>query len=226
MYIILLGAPGSGKGTQAQMISSKTGMYKIVTSDLLRSEISKGSKMGLKIKGIMDAGMLVSDDIINGLIEKKIFSPEVIERGAIFDGYPRTEAQAEFLSSILLRLGAQTVYAVNLDISEEKLLERFDGRFNCASCGTSYHKTLKPTKIENECDVCHGHEFIVRVDDNHDTVRKRLAIYNDKTRPLISYYKERETLYSVDASQSVDKVLGAVMSIIRAEDLAVSAASV
>ena len=183
MNIILLGPPGAGKGTQAARLQAQRGMIQLSTGDMLREARASGSPIGDKVKAIMDAGELVSDEIVTALIGERLDSAQA--KGAIFDGYPRTQAQAEALDLLLSERGRKLDYVIELVVDEDALVDRITGRFSCARCGTGYHDRFKPTKVAGVCDVCGSTEFVRRPDDNEQTVRRRMAEYRAKTAPIL-----------------------------------------
>ncbi len=218
MQLIFLGAPGAGKGTQAQILSEMLGLPKLSTSEILRREISKGTQDGIKIKSIMDSGQFVSDEIMNDLVGKRLKDKDV-HNGFIFDGYPRTIAQAEVLQEMLHKNGYLdgTTFILNLSVSEPELIRRFSGRFNCAFCGISYHKQSKRPKVEGVCDKCGGKDFVVRADDNEEAVKVRLGIYYEKTEPLINYYSTKGMLFNINGEQEIDDITAEILSMLKIE---------
>jgi adenylate kinase len=212
LNIILLGPPGAGKGTQAQRLQSERGMIQLSTGDMLRAAVKSGSPVGLQAKAVMEAGELVSDAIVSALIGERL--DRMSEAGAIFDGYPRTRAQAEALDLLLAERGRALDYVVELCVDEDALVARITGRFTCARCGTSYHDTFKRPKVDNVCDVCGSTEFARRPDDNEQTVRTRLAEYRAKTAPILPYYEERGLVRRVDGMGSVDDVANEIDAIL------------
>lgn len=205
MRIIFLGAPGAGKGTQAHLISEHFSIPKLSTGDLLRREISKKSDLGNKVKTIMDSGNLVSDDVMIELVRSRI-SENDCAKGYILDGFPRTVTQADALQEIFKKSQSGFTMAVNIELSESDLIKRFAGRYSCASCGSSYHKEFVKPKVAGVCDACGNKEFIVREDDKEEAVRLRLSIYQEKTAPLIAYYKNLGMLVSVDGNKHVQSI--------------------
>ncbi|MCH8616149.1 adenylate kinase [Sphingomonas sp. SM33] len=212
MDIILLGPPGAGKGTQAQRLQAERGMIQLSTGDMLRAAVATGSPVGLKAKAVMEAGELVSDAIVSALIGERL--DDMGEAGAIFDGYPRTRAQAEALDLLLAERGRTLDCVIELCVDEDALVERITGRFTCAVCGAGYHDKFKLPKVENTCDVCGSHEFKRRPDDNEETVRTRLAEYRAKTAPILPYYEERELVRRVDGMGSVEDVAAEIDAIL------------
>ena len=211
--IILLGPPGAGKGTQAQRLVANRGMVQLSTGDMLRAAVKAGTPIGLKAKAVMDAGELVSDAIVSALIGERLDQAEA-EGGAIFDGYPRTEAQAEALDVLLAERGKSLDHVIELAVDEDALVERITGRFTCASCGTGYHDGFKPTRVEGVCDVCGSTEFKRRPDDNAETVRTRMAEYRAKTAPILPIYEARGIVTRVDGMASMDAVGMAIDAIL------------
>jgi len=212
LNIILLGPPGAGKGTQAQRLQSERGMIQLSTGDMLRAAVKSGSPVGLQAKAVMEAGELVSDAIVSALIGERLDT--MTEAGAIFDGYPRTRAQAEALDLLLAERGRALDHVIELCVDEDALVERITGRFTCASCGTGYHDTFKRPKVDSVCDVCGSTEFVRRPDDNEQTVRTRLAEYRAKTAPILPYYEERGLVRRVDGMGSVDDVAAEIDAIL------------
>lgn len=215
MNIILLGPPGAGKGTQASKLVEERGMVQLSTGDMLRAAVKAGTPVGLKAKAVMDAGQLVSDEIVSDLIGDKLdeMGPD---KGAIFDGYPRTAAQAESLDAILSARGRSLDHVIELDVDEDALVERITGRFTCAKCGEGYHDTFKQPKTVGVCDVCGGTEFKRRPDDNAETVRTRMAEYRAKTAPILPIYEARGLVKRVDGMADMGDVSASIAAILDA----------
>jgi len=211
--IILLGPPGAGKGTQASKLVADRGMVQLSTGDMLRAAVKAGTPIGVKAKAVMDAGELVSDEIVSGLIGEKLDSMAADE-GAIFDGYPRTEAQAHSLDEILAGRGRTLDHVIELEVNEDALVERITGRFTCANCGEGYHDTFKQPKVAGTCDVCGSTEFKRRPDDNEETVRTRMAEYRAKTAPILPIYEARGLVKRVDGMADMADVSTAIAKIL------------
>lgn len=213
MNIILLGPPGAGKGTQAKLLETGRGMVQLSTGDMLRAAVKAGTPTGLKAKAVMEAGELVSDDIVSGIIGERLDMADT-ERGAIFDGYPRTVAQAESLDELLSARGRKLDYVIELVVNEDALVERVEGRFTCAKCGEGYHDTYKLPKVAGVCDVCGSTEFKRRPDDNAETVRTRMAEYRAKTAPILPFYEEKGLVRRVDGMADIDEVTRQIAAVL------------
>ena len=213
MDIILLGPPGAGKGTQSQRIEEHHGMRQLSTGDMLRAAVKAGTPVGIKAKAVMDRGDLVSDEIVSELIDAELtaMGPET---GAIFDGYPRTEAQAAMLDEILARHGRQLDHVIELEVNEDALVERITGRFTCADCGEGYHDTFKQPAQEGVCDKCGSSEFKRRPDDNEETVRNRMGVYRKETAPILPGYEARGIVSRVDGMAAIEDVTHAIDAIL------------
>ena len=213
MNIILLGPPGAGKGTQASRLVETRGMVQLSTGDMLRAAVKAQTPIGLKAKAVMEAGELVSDEIVSGIIGEAL-DGLADSTGVIFDGYPRTEAQAHSLDVILADRGRTLDHVIELDVDEDALVERITGRFTCATCGEGYHDSFKQPTVADECDRCHGHEFKRRPDDNEETVRTRMAEYRAKTAPILPIYEARGIVSRVDGMADMDDVTAAIAGIL------------
>jgi len=211
--IILLGPPGAGKGTQSARLVEQYGMRQLSTGDMLRAAVKAGTPVGLQAKAVMDRGELVSDEIVSALIDDELtaMGPDV---GAIFDGYPRTEAQAVSLDEILAKHGRSLDHVVELDVNEDALVDRITGRFTCATCGEGYHDRYKLPAKDGVCDKCGGTEFKRRPDDNEETVRTRMAEYRAKTAPILPLYEARGIVRRVDGMASIGDVTQAIDAIL------------
>lgn len=212
MKIIMLGAPGAGKGTQAKMIAEKCGIPHISTGDIFRANIKNGTELGAKAKEYMDKGLLVPDELVCDLVVDRIQQADC-EKGYILDGFPRTIPQAEALEAALNAIEQKLDYAIAIDVPDENIINRMSGRRACVGCGATYHVVFNPTKVEGKCDVC-GESLILRDDDKPETVKKRLDVYHTQTQPLIDFYTERKVLVEVDGTQSMDKVFDDIMKIL------------
>ncbi len=213
MNIILLGPPGAGKGTQAQRLVDERGMVQLSTGDMLRAARDAGTPMGLQVAAVMKAGALVSDAIVSGLIDEKL-AGMTPEQGAIFDGYPRTAAQADSLDGILNAHGRRLDHVIELDVDEDALVERITGRYTCAQCGTGYHDRFKQPKLSGVCDVCGATEFKRRADDNEESVRTRMAEYRAKTAPILPIYEARGLLKRIDGMADINDVSRAIAGVL------------
>ena len=204
LNIILLGPPGAGKGTQAARLQASRGMIQLSTGDMLREAVAAATPVGLEAKAIMERGELVSDAIVSALIGERLDSAG--DQGAIFDGFPRTRAQAEALDLLLTERSRSLDHVIELAVDEDALVRRIAGRFSCARCGTGYHDEYQQPRVAGVCDACGSTEFVRRKDDNEQTVRTRMAEYRAKTEPILPYYDKRGLVRRVDGMASVDEV--------------------
>jgi adenylate kinase len=215
MNVILLGPPGAGKGTQAQHLIAERGLVQLSTGDMLRQAIKSGSPVGLRAKAIMEAGELVPNEVVDQLIAVRLDGPEKDSgRGFIFDGYPRTEAQAVSLDSLLAERGLKLDHVIELLVDEDALVDRITGRFSCAKCGEGYHVRYKLPKVDNLCDVCGSDQFKRRSDDTEATVRTRMTEYRAKTAPILPYYDARGLVRRIDGMAEIDAVKRSIDSIL------------
>lgn len=214
MKIIMLGAPGAGKGTQAKKIAAKYAIPHISTGDIFRANIKNNTELGQKAKTYMDKGELVPDELVVDLIMDR-FKEADCANGYVLDGFPRTIPQAEALDKALSANGESVDYAVNVEVPDENIINRMSGRRACVGCGATYHIQFNPTKVEGICDAC-GEKLILRDDDKPETVKNRLSVYHEQTQPLIDYYKNQGILKSVDGTQPMDEVFKAIVTILGA----------
>ena len=208
MKIIMLGAPGAGKGTQAKKIAAKYGIPHISTGDIFRANIKNGTELGKKAKTYMDQGLLVPDELVVDLVVDRV-NQDDCENGYVLDGFPRTIPQAEALTEALEKMGQKVDFAIDVDVPDENIVKRMGGRRACVTCGATYHMVYAPTKKEGICDTCGG-ELILRDDDKPETVQKRLNVYHDQTQPLIDYYTSQGILRTVDGTVDIDDVFRAI----------------
>ncbi|HEX8654344.1 MAG TPA: adenylate kinase [Allosphingosinicella sp.] len=214
MNIILLGPPGAGKGTQASRLEKERGMVQLSTGDMLRAAVAAGTEIGLRAKAVMDAGELVSDEIVNGILSARLDQPDV-EQGFILDGYPRTAAQATALDALLTEKGQRLDHVIELAVDEQALVDRITGRFSCAKCGTGYHDRYKLPRVPSLCDVCGAEDqFKRRPDDNEETVRNRLAEYRAKTAPILPIYEAKGLVSRVDGMAPIDQVSAGIDAVL------------
>jgi len=214
MYLILLGAPGVGKGTQSKYLVEKKGYFQLSTGDILRAEIKNGTDLGKAASEMMDAGKLVQDEIILEMIKNKL---EELKGDIIFDGFPRTIVQAEKFNEILYALDKKIDKVINISLSDDMIIERLTGRLVCKECGKSYHKIFLKPKVENICDDCGG-ELYQRKDDNLESVKKRLEVYHSTTKPLIDFYEKENVLYDLDGNKNPNELFEDILKILTEEN--------
>ena len=214
MKIIMLGAPGAGKGTQAKKIADKYHVPHISTGDIFRANIKEGTELGKKAKAYIDQGLLVPDELTLELVMDRFTNPDCAN-GYVLDGFPRTIPQAEALTEALEKKGEAIDYAVNVEVPDDNIISRMSGRRACLACGSTYHIVYAPTKTEGVCDRC-GEKLVLRDDDKPETVKKRLDVYHSQTQPLIEYYTGQGKLAEVDGTQDVDAVFDAIVKILGA----------
>lgn len=212
MKIIMLGAPGAGKGTQAKRIAEKYNIPHISTGDIFRANIKNGTELGKKAKTYMDQGLLVPDELVCDLVVDRV-AQEDAKNGYVLDGFPRTIPQAEALDAALEKINEKVDYAIDVDVPDENIINRMSGRRACVACGGTYHVVFNPTKVENVCDACGG-ELILRDDDQPETVKNRLQVYHEQTQPLIDYYTKKGILKSVDGTKNMSEVFDSIIAIL------------
>ena len=205
MNLILMGPPGAGKGTQSQRIEKSHGIVQLSTGNMLRAEGASGSDLGKEAKDVMESGGLVSDELIIAMISSRIDQDDC-KKGFILDGFPRTTPQAEALDTMLTEKGLKIEHVIEMKVDDEAMVKRITGRFTCAECGAGYHDEFQKPKKEGVCNQCGGSEFTRRADDNPETVRARLQAYHEQTAPILSYYKEKGTVKSVEGMAGIDEV--------------------
>ena len=214
MKIVMLGAPGAGKGTQAKMIAAKYQIPHISTGDIFRANIKNGTELGKKAKSYMDQGLLVPDELTVDLVIDRLAQDDC-KNGYILDGFPRTIPQAEALDAALAKLGEKMDYAIDVDVLDENIVSRMSGRRACTGCGATYHIVYNPSKKGDCCEVC-GEKLILRDDDKPETVQKRLNVYHEQTQPLIDYYTKQSILRTVDGTQDMNDVFAEIVKILGA----------
>lgn len=214
MKIIMLGAPGAGKGTQAKMIAAKFGIPHISTGDIFRANIKNQTELGKKAKAYMDQGQLVPDELTVNLVADRIVK-EDCANGFVLDGFPRTIPQAEALDAALVAMNAKIDYAIDVEVPDSSIISRMGGRRACVGCGATYHIVYNPTKVDGVCDAC-GAKLILRDDDKPETVKERLNVYHTQTQPLIDFYEKKGCLKSVDGTQSIDAIFEQITKILEA----------
>ncbi len=214
MKIIMLGAPGAGKGTQAKMIADKYGVPHISTGDIFRANIKNGTELGTEAKKYMDQGLLVPDELTVKILLDRVADQDCKD-GYVLDGFPRTIPQAQVLDKALAQLNETIDYAIDVDVPDENIVKRMSGRRACLACGATYHMEHVPPKMEGTCDRC-GKELVLRDDDKPETVLNRLKVYHDQTQPLIDFYSEKGVLRTVDGTQPMEDVFGSIVKILGA----------
>ncbi len=214
MKVIMLGAPGAGKGTQAKQIADKYNIPHISTGDIFRANIKNGTELGKKAKTYMDQGLLVPDELVVELVADRIQQDDC-KNGFVLDGFPRTIPQAEALDAALENINEKMDYAIDVDVPDENIIKRMSGRRACLNCGATYHIVSIPTKVEGICDRC-GNPVVLRDDDKPETVKKRLEVYHEQTQPLIDYYKKQDILRTVNGVQPMEEVFKAIVEILGA----------
>ena len=212
MKIIMLGAPGAGKGTQAKQIADKYAIPHISTGDIFRANIKENTELGQKAKTYMDQGLLVPDELVVDLVVDRLAQDDA-KKGYVLDGFPRTIPQAEALTGALAKIGEKMDYAINVEVPDESIINRMSGRRACVSCGGTYHIKYNPTKAEGVCDACGG-ELILRDDDKPETVKQRLEVYHTQTQPLIDYYTKEGILQEVDGTQDLEVVFDEIVKLL------------
>ncbi len=212
MNLIFLGPPGSGKGTQAKLLSERLGMLHLSTGDILREAVREGTPLGREAKRYMDEGKLVPDEVVIGIVKEWLLSKGV-ERGVIFDGFPRTVAQAEALDRMMKELGQKIDWVIDIDVSEAEVLKRLSGRRTCKNCGAMYHLVFNPPRVEGICDKCGG-ELYQRDDDKEETIKSRLKVYKEQTEPLKDYYKKLGIMKSIVGEGGIEEIQKEILKVI------------
>lgn len=212
MNIILMGLPGAGKGTQAEKIVATYGIPHISTGDMFRAAMQQQTELGLKAKSFMDKGELVPDEVTNGIVKERLQQADT-EKGFLLDGFPRTQAQAEALDKIMQDLNRSIDAVINIEVNPEILMQRLTGRIICRNCGSTYHKTNNPPKVEGTCDRCGSHDFYQREDDKPETVENRIQINIEQSKPILNYYKAKGILRNVDGESGIDNLFLTIQSI-------------
>lgn len=212
MNIILMGLPGAGKGTQAEKIVAAYGIPHISTGDMFRAAMQQETELGLKAKSFMDKGELVPDEVTNGIVKERLQQADT-EKGFLLDGFPRTQAQAEALDKIMKDLNRSIDAVINIEVNPDILMQRLTGRIICRNCGSTYHKTNNPPKVEGTCDRCGSHDFYQREDDKPETVENRIQINIEQSKPILNYYNAKGLLRNVDGESGIDNLFKTIQSI-------------
>lgn len=212
--LVLLGPPGAGKGTQARKLEETFGLIQLSTGDLLRTAVAAGTEAGKKAKAVMEAGELVSDDIVIAILRDRMAEPDCA-KGVILDGFPRTTVQAEALDTLMQDTGQSITAAISLEVQDDAMVDRISGRYTCAKCGEGYHDSFKRPETEGVCDRCGGTEMTRRADDNAETVAQRLKAYHAQTAPLIAYYNDKNVLHRIDAMRAIDAITKEMKSVVQ-----------
>lgn len=213
MNLILMGLPGAGKGTQAEKIIDTYHIPHISTGDMFRAAIAEGTELGLEAKRYMDEGQLVPDEVTTGIVKERLAKADC-DRGFLLDGFPRTMAQAEALNQIMAELNKKIDAVINIEVDSSVIVDRLSGRFICKECGATYHKLYNRPKVEGTCDRCGGHEFYQREDDKPETVKNRLAVNIESSKPILEFYAKEGVLHNVDGDRDIDDVFADVKTII------------
>lgn len=206
MNLLIMGLPGAGKGTQAEFIVKNYGVNHISTGDMFRAAMKNETEMGKLAKSYIDKGALVPDEVTNGIVKERLAQDDIKSSGFLLDGYPRTFEQAEALDKMLVELGIKLDAVINIEVNPDILVERLSGRYICRTCGATYHKLFKPTKVEGTCDVCGGHDLYQRADDVPETVKNRLEVNIKESAPILKHYTDLGLVKSVDGGQAMEKV--------------------
>lgn len=212
--LVLLGPPGAGKGTQARKLEETFGLIQLSTGDLLRAAVAAGTEAGKKAKAVMEAGELVSDDIVIAILRDRMGEPDCV-KGVILDGFPRTTVQAVALDTLMQDTGQSITAAISLKVEDDAMVERISGRYTCAKCGEGYHDRFKRPKTAGVCDKCGGTDMNRRADDNAETVAQRLKAYHAQTAPLIAYYDDKNVLHRIDAMKAIDAITEEMKSVVQ-----------
>ncbi len=206
MNLLIMGLPGAGKGTQAAKIVEEFGVAHISTGDMFRTAMANKTEMGVLAKSFIDKGELVPDKVTNGIVKERLAQDDIVEKGFLLDGYPRTIEQAHALDETLKNLDLKLDGVINIDVNPDSLIERLSGRFICRSCGATYHKVFNPTKVEGTCDACGGHDFYQREDDKPETVKRRLDVNIAQGAPIIEHYRKAGIVFDIQGNQDINDV--------------------